>query len=141
MAADTLSETPLRAGVLTELSVPGRRLRTMAEALVRNRGLALARARRLLPLRQPGAARQSELAAVLELEHPTVVRRLDRLEQQGLIARHPVDGDRRAARTAAGRCQRGGAAGRKPRLRQAVPAARGPGHGSRRGAEGGRPRR
>ncbi|WP_159994216.1 MarR family transcriptional regulator [Roseomonas sp. 18066] len=90
------TESALRAAFLTELSVSGRKLRTLFDAIVRKRGLTLARARLLLHLRQHGATRQGELAAVLELEHPTVVRLLDGLEKQGLIARHAVEGDRRA---------------------------------------------
>ncbi|UFN51066.1 MarR family transcriptional regulator [Roseomonas sp. OT10] len=85
-----------RATFLTDLSVAGRKLRTLFDALVRQHGLTLSRARLLLHLDRHGGVTQSELASVLELEHPTVVRLLDGLESQGLIRRCAVAGDRRA---------------------------------------------
>ncbi|EHL96152.1 transcriptional regulator, MarR family [Acetobacteraceae bacterium AT-5844] len=90
----------LRLGFLTELSVAGRKMRTLFDGVVRERGLNLARARLLLQLGQNGKMNQSELAAVMELEHPTIVRLLDGLEKQGLILRCAVDGDRRAKQVA-----------------------------------------
>jgi MarR family transcriptional regulator for hemolysin len=86
----------LRVGFLTELSVAGRKMRTLFDALVRQKGLNLSRARLLLQLAKGEAVTQTELAARLELEHPTIVRLLDGLEKQGLILRSVVDGDRRA---------------------------------------------
>lgn len=80
---------------LTDLSVASRKLRTLFDAAVSSRGLTLTRARLLLHLaRNPGAT-QSELAALMELEQPTLVRVLDGLERQGLIRRCAVPGDRR----------------------------------------------
>lgn len=40
-------------------------------------------------------ANQRELAERIGIEGPTLVRLLNRLEQQGLVERHPVEGDRR----------------------------------------------
>ncbi|MBC9179373.1 MarR family winged helix-turn-helix transcriptional regulator [Pseudoroseomonas ludipueritiae] len=89
-------QSALRAGFLTELSVAGRKMRTLFDGLVRQQGLNLSRARLLLQLARNEAVTQSELAALLELEHPTIVRLLDGLEKQGLIRRSTMDGDRRA---------------------------------------------
>jgi MarR family transcriptional regulator for hemolysin len=93
-------DSPMRQAFLTELSVAGRKMRTLFDGLVRRRGLSLSRARLLLHLARTRGANQTELAAVLELERPTVVRLLDGLEKQGLIRRQAVDGDRRAKQVA-----------------------------------------
>ncbi|MBC9207627.1 MarR family transcriptional regulator [Roseomonas aerophila] len=98
----------LRSGFLTELSVAGRKMRTLFDGVVRERGLNLARARLMLQLGKHEPVNQTELAAMLELEHPTIVRLLDGLEKQDLILRSAVDGDRRAKQvtlTAPGRAQ------------------------------------
>jgi MarR family transcriptional regulator for hemolysin len=92
----TQPQSPLRAGFLSDLSVAGRKIRTLFDGLVRQQGLNLSRARLLLQLASDKAVTQSELAARLELEHPTIVRLLDGLEKQGLIQRVVMDGDRRA---------------------------------------------
>ena len=89
-------DSALRIGFMTELSVTSRKLRTLFDGLLRTRGLTLARARLLLHLSRHSLATQTELAAVLELENPTLVRLLDGLERQGLIRRCAVAGDRRA---------------------------------------------
>jgi MarR family transcriptional regulator for hemolysin len=94
------SSSPLRAGFLAELSVAGRKVRTLFDAAIRTRGLTLARARLLLHISRNSAVNQSELAAVLDLEQPTLVRLLDGLEERGLIRRCAVDGDRRAKQVA-----------------------------------------
>jgi len=81
-------------GRLTQTS---RALRTYFDAELRAVGLTLARGRLLLHLLQARhPVGQSELADVLEVEHPTVVRQLDALEQMGLIERQSLPGDRRA---------------------------------------------
>lgn len=85
-----------RARFLTTLSLAGRKTRTLFDGLVRKRGLTLSRARLLLHLSHRGPVNQTGLASVLELEHPTVVRLLDRLETLGLIERHAMENDRRA---------------------------------------------
>jgi MarR family transcriptional regulator for hemolysin len=100
----------LRSGFLTELSVAGRKMRTLFDGVVRKRGLNLARARLLLQLGKNEPVNQTELAAIMELEHPTIVRLLDGLEKQDLLLRSAVDGDRRAKQvtlTAAGRAEAG----------------------------------
>lgn len=86
----------LRAEFLEELSIASRKLRTLFDARVRAYGLTLARARTLIHLSKKNAMTQTELAEVLEVEGPTLVRLLDGLERQGLTERRPVEGDRRA---------------------------------------------
>jgi MarR family transcriptional regulator for hemolysin len=88
------------ADFLTELSIAGRKIRTLFDRRVRARGLTLARARVLIHLSQNRTLNQSDLAALLEVEHPTMVRLLDGMEKQGLIRRCAVEGDRRAKRIA-----------------------------------------
>lgn len=83
---------------VAELSVAGRKLRTLFDSLMRKRGLTLARARVLLQLAKNPGINQTELAAMLEVETPTVVRLLDGMETSGLIRRCAVAGDRRAKR-------------------------------------------
>ena len=88
----------LRSEVTNELATASRKMRTGFDALVRTRGLTLARARALMLLaRHPGIS-QTELAGLLESETPTVVRLLDGLEKQGLISRTPAADDRRVKR-------------------------------------------
>lgn len=90
----------LRAGFLEELSVASRKLRTLFDARVRAQGLTLARARTLMHLARKDGMTQTELAEILEVEGPTLVRLLDGLAGQELIERRPVEGDRRAKRIA-----------------------------------------
>lgn len=73
----------------------GRKMRTLFDALASERGLTLSRARAMLLLSRNARMTQTELAAELDIEHPTVVRLLDGLEKQGLIARRPSEADRR----------------------------------------------
>jgi MarR family transcriptional regulator for hemolysin len=73
-----------------------RKIRTLFDARVREKGLTLARARTLLRIARGEAANQKELAEELEIETATLVRLIDGLEVQGLIARREVEGDRRA---------------------------------------------
>ena len=98
----------LQAAFSEELTKVSRKLRTLFDARVRASGLTLARARMLMLLAKSDCLTQTELAVALEVEGPTLVRLLDGLEKQGLIARKPVKGDRRAKQitlTDAGRKQ------------------------------------
>jgi MarR family transcriptional regulator for hemolysin len=90
----------LRAEFLEELSIASRKLRTLFDACVRAKGLTLARARTLMHLARKDGMTQTELAEILEVEGPTLVRLLDGLEAQGLTERRPVEGDRRAKQIA-----------------------------------------
>lgn len=78
------------------LSVASRKMRTHYNAQVSRHGLTFARARVIQLLSKNEAMNQSMLACELELEKPTVVRILDRMEAHGLIARQPDPADRRA---------------------------------------------
>lgn len=74
-----------------------RRMRTIFDNMVKEKGLTLARARILRLLKRSGSgATQSALATELEIEGPTLVRLLDNLESLGWIERQAVEGDRRA---------------------------------------------
>ena len=88
----------LEAAFTMGLSTAARKMRNLFDSRVRERGLTLARARVLLLLAEQRDWNQRELADVLEIEHPSVVRLLDGLEKQGLIYRAAVEGDRRAKR-------------------------------------------
>lgn len=85
-----------RADLLTEMSVAGRKLRTLFDAFAKERGMTLPRARALFLLSNHKCMTQTELAAALEIETPTLVRLIDGLEKQGLVTRRAVEGDRRA---------------------------------------------
>lgn len=83
--------------ILEELTILTRRMRTVFDAHVRERGLTLARARILLRLKRTGCGdTQKALAEELEIEAPTLVRLLDGLQEAGAVRRVSVEGDRRA---------------------------------------------
>lgn len=94
------SSAALRAQFAEELSITSRKLRTLFDARVRTKGLTLPRARTLIHLARKDGMTQTELAELLEVEGPTLVRLLDGLEKQGLTERCPVEGDRRAKKIA-----------------------------------------
>lgn len=72
-----------------------RAIRAGFDSRVRKLDLTFARARLLTRIgRNPGAS-QSELAAALQIETPTLKRLLDALEAQGLAERRPLEGDAR----------------------------------------------
>jgi len=81
---------------MTELSTASRKLQTVFDAVVHKRGLTLARTRVLLHLSNNPGVNQKELANILGVETPTVVRLLDGMEKHGQIARKAADRDRRA---------------------------------------------
>jgi MarR family transcriptional regulator for hemolysin len=89
-----------RVAFVDELSKLSRKLRTLFDARVKRIGLTLSRARLLRLLSEDDGMNQTELAVLLEIEGPTLVRLLDGLEKQKLIRRCPVDGDRRAKHVA-----------------------------------------
>lgn len=83
------------ATLLDELLTLTRTIRSGFDGRVKRLGLTFARARLLTTIdRNPGAS-QSELAAALEIEAPTLKRLLDALETQGLAERQPLKGDAR----------------------------------------------
>lgn len=87
---------PTSAEFASELSMVARHWRKALDARFRDLGLTQARWRALFELSRAGAITQVELAAVLGIEGPTLVRLLDGLESQGLIERHTCAEDRRA---------------------------------------------
>ncbi len=91
-----MSTRSVRFEILEEMNKVSRKIRTVFDARVREKGLTLARARTLLKVARGEASNQKELADELEIETATLVRLIDGLETQGLIARHEVEGDRRA---------------------------------------------
>ncbi|GAA5543514.1 MULTISPECIES: MarR family winged helix-turn-helix transcriptional regulator [Brucella/Ochrobactrum group] len=93
-----MSTADLRAEMIDAMAKVNRRLRTVFDARVKERGLTLARARTLLALIEQEGLYQKELAETLEIENATMVRLLDGLERQSFIERQTVEGDRRAKR-------------------------------------------
>lgn len=82
---------------LGRLSQASRAMRTCFDAELKTLDLTLARGRLMLHLVSAShVVTQAELTDVLEVEHPTIVRLLDGLEQSGHVQRQPMPGDRRA---------------------------------------------
>ncbi|KMQ72943.1 MarR family transcriptional regulator [Marinobacter subterrani] len=84
-----------------------RRWRKMLDERLKDLGVTQARWSTMVYLEKGGEGlTQRELASLMAIENPTLVRLLDSLEQQGLIERRPCPNDRRARRlhlTTAGR--------------------------------------
>ena len=81
-----------------ELGRVSRRWRTRMNERVKHMGLNQARWMVLLQLSSFGPASQRELAERVGVEGPSLVRVLDRLEEQGLVERRAVGDDRRVKR-------------------------------------------
>jgi len=75
-----------------------RKWRTRLNARLKHTGLSEARWIALLRLSLLGPIAQRDLADQIGIQGPTLVRLLDALERQGLIARKSGDGDRRVKR-------------------------------------------
>lgn len=83
--------------LIDDITTLTRKMRTVFDNKVKQRGLTLARARILRLLKRSGTGLvQSVLASELEIEGPTLVRLLDNLESLGWIERQAVETDRRA---------------------------------------------
>ena len=80
---------------LEALTKVSRKIRTAFNQRVTAHGLTYPRARALFRLAKKQNMTQSELACELELEQATMVRLLDRMEENALIERRPDAGDRR----------------------------------------------
>jgi len=78
-----------------ELGRVSRRWRTRLDERLKHTGLNQARWIVLLQLSMFGSTSQRELAERIGVEGPTLVRVLDRLEDQGLVARRACGDDRR----------------------------------------------
>ena len=90
--------TQLQAAFTGELAAVNRKLRALVDDRARDMGLTLSRARLLMELAREDGPIQSDLAGLLDIEQPTLVRLLDGLERNGMIERRAVEGDRRARR-------------------------------------------
>ncbi|MGX1743071.1 MarR family winged helix-turn-helix transcriptional regulator [Bosea sp. NPDC055353] len=88
----------LQAAFTGELAAVNRKLRALVDERARGMGLTLSRARLLMELARDDGPIQSDLAGLLDIEQPTLVRLLDGLERNGMIERRAVEGDRRARR-------------------------------------------
>lgn len=76
-----------------------RRWRKMLDERLKDLGVTQARWSTMVYLEQGGEGlTQRELAGLMAIENPTLVRLLDSLEQQDLIERRPCPNDRRARR-------------------------------------------
>ena len=98
----------LQAAFTAELASANRKLRALVDERARDMGLTLSRARLLMQLAKADGPIQSDLADLLDIEQPTLVRLLDGLERTGMIERRAAPGDRRARRvflTSAARAQ------------------------------------
>lgn len=93
-----MDHASLQAAFTAELAAVNRKLRTLVDDRARNMGLTLSRARLLMELAKADGPIQSDLAGILDIEQPTLVRLLDGLERNGMIERRAVEGDRRARR-------------------------------------------
>ncbi len=82
----------------TTLAAVARKIRTLFDLRAQEMGLTLPRARLLLQLRKEDGPIQSDLAGLLDIEQPTLVRLIDGLERLGFVERRAVEGDRRARR-------------------------------------------
>ncbi|WP_166268717.1 transcriptional regulator SlyA [Marinobacter caseinilyticus] len=76
-----------------------RRWRKLLDERLKDLGVTQARWTTMVYLQRGGEGlTQRELASLMAIENPTLVRLLDSLEEQGLIQRRPCQNDRRARR-------------------------------------------
>jgi len=76
-----------------------RRWRKLLDERLKDLGVTQARWTTMVALHRGGeGVTQRELAQLMAIENPTLVRLLDNLEQQSLIERRPCEKDRRARR-------------------------------------------
>lgn len=90
-----MKHEPISSEFLESLTKVSRKIRTAFNQQVTAHGLTYPRARTLLRLSKKQNMTQSELACELELEQATMVRLLDRMEENGLIERRADANDRR----------------------------------------------
>jgi MarR family transcriptional regulator for hemolysin len=86
---------PVASDFLEALAKVSRKMRTAFDQQVTAHGLTYPRARALFLLAKKQHMTQSELALEMELQQATVVRLVDRMEENGLIERRPDTNDRR----------------------------------------------
>lgn len=87
---------PIASELLEALTKVSRKIRTAFNQQVTAHGMTYPRARVLFRLAKKQNVSQRELACELELEQATMVRLLDRMEENGLVERRPDASDRRA---------------------------------------------
>lgn len=99
-----------------------RRWRKLLDERLKDLGVTQARWTTMVYLQRGGEGlTQRELASLMAIENPTLVRLLDSLEEQGLIQRRPCQNDRRARRlhlTASGESFMDDLNGRASKLRE-----------------------
>ena len=98
MWVDVMSRSETQRLLMYEMAAFSRKLRAHFDSVVREKGLTLPRARVLFALADREGATQSELAGLLDIETPTLVRLLDSMAETGLIERRAAEGDRRVRR-------------------------------------------
>lgn len=72
-----------------------RTLRRNYDECARDMGLTMSRARVLSQLSRREGLTQTELAAALDIETPTLKRQIDALQADGFVQRRPIQGDAR----------------------------------------------
>lgn len=92
---DQLNRSGIQRLLIHEMAAFSRKLRVQFDIAVRQKGLTLPRARVLFALSVRQGMTQSELAAELDIETPTLVRLLDSMAESGLVERRAMEGDRR----------------------------------------------
>lgn len=100
-----------------------RKMRTLFDARAKELGLTQSRARLLLALAQEEGITQTQLAAALDIEQPSLVGLLDGLEKLGSITRQVDPDDRRSKRiylTDQARAEAGGLLAFSASLRQQI---------------------
>ncbi|MGF9564290.1 MarR family transcriptional regulator [Neorhizobium sp. JUb45] len=95
-----MKRTEAQSDFLEALTKTSRKIRTAFNQRVTAHGLTYPRARALWRLAERPDMAQTELAFELELEQATMVRLLDRMEENGLIERRQSADDRRVKRIA-----------------------------------------
>jgi MarR family transcriptional regulator for hemolysin len=90
-----MSKDLITSQFLEALTKASRKIRTAFNQEVTAHGLTYPRARALFRLAKKQNMTQAELACELELEQATMVRLLDRMEENGLIERRAAPTDRR----------------------------------------------
>lgn len=88
----------MRVAFVDNLVRVNRKMRTLFDARAKELGLTQSRARLLLALAQDEGMTQTRLAAVLDIEKPSLVGLLDGLEKLGSISRQADVEDRRTKR-------------------------------------------
>ncbi|XOZ32593.1 MarR family transcriptional regulator [Halomonadaceae bacterium KBTZ08] len=93
------SETMNRRQFPFSVARIARRWRKLLDERLKDLGVTQARWSTMVALHRGGeGVTQRELAELMSIENPTLVRLLDNLETQGLIQRRPCEQDRRARR-------------------------------------------